>query len=110
MTLTRWWLASLMALTLGVGGSWGQNCSRQTAPLPCSGATPACRTTPDTFRTARVPYYNEVADILFPPAPPVTQRPCSNPCAYQGLFDAVARNQAERTRDCATSNPAPTPA
>jgi hypothetical protein len=77
MTLTRWWLAGVMALTVGVGGVRAQTCSGPGAP---------CATAPGTAKptgAVRAPYYNEVADILFPS--------CASAAATQTerLWDAI---------------------
>jgi hypothetical protein len=88
MTLTRWWLAGLLALTLGVGASWGQ-CGQ--GPSKSCGGTGA----------TRAPYYNEVADILFPP----TSNKCSgsDEDLWKTLATPAAPSQAEQER-CALAN------
>src|SRR5437868_3378202 len=100
MTLTRWLLAAVMAVTLGISTGWAQSCGRPAGASPCGASSPACRGTADAARTARVPYYNEVADIIFPVSAPAPECPRSSPVVWQGLFNAVAHFQAERPSAC----------
>jgi hypothetical protein len=98
MTLTRWWLA-VVVVSLGVGESWGQSCGRAGAEPPGESNVP-CKRMPEGQRAVRAPYYDEVADILFPAPPPTPCQatPCSSPEACRSLFEAVARCQAEQAQ------------
>src|SRR5438270_13188461 len=101
MTLTRWWLAGVMALTLGVGVSNGQCGPQRPTATPHSGpvaigvpdggtvCSGVCLPAAGAPPAARAPYYNEVADILFPPSAPTPEVGCSNSNAWQGVFDAM---------------------
>lgn len=99
MTLTRWWLAAMMVVTLGVGGSWGQSCGRAGAQPPDA----PCQQMPECQRAVRHPYYFEVPAILYPAATPTPCQatPCSTPEACQRVFEAIARSQAEYADHCA---------